>query len=435
MSKTRNLNYIYFCAASIGAAVFSAPTLAWDPIQDALTTTAKFNMDFRLRYEGVNDESKVFDDAEALTLRSRMMYESGVYKDFAIGLEVDDVTSLLSPEKYDDGVNKETGYLQITDPESTWVDQTWISYAGIPDTKAKLGRQRIVLDNERFIGAVGFRQHDQTFDAITFSNKSLPDTALTYDYMNNVHRIFSDENKKQGDYQMDTHVFNAKYEGFKGLALSAYAYMTDFSDNDKASWVYSNDTYGARLGGKHNFGDNTLKYTAEYATQTEAGDNPVDYSADYYLGEIGYGNSAITGTLGYEVLGADDNATVAKTAASTTKGFQTPLGTLHKFQGWADQFLGGGTGNISTGIKDQYVNLDGLAYGLNWIVAYHQYDAYNDTPTVNSLGNEWDASLEKKWGNYSVSLAYANYNAKDSDNLPARIADKDKIWLTMQAAF
>lgn len=434
MKKISSRSFVLMSAASV-AALLSSPSNAWDPIQDALTTTAKFNMDFRLRYEGVNDDSKVLDDAEALTLRSRMMYESGAYKDFAVGLEVDDVTSLLSPEKYDDGVNKQTGYLQITDPESTWVNQTWISYSGIPDTKAKLGRQRIVLDNERFIGAVGFRQHDQTFDAITFSNKSLPDTTLTYDYMNNVHRIFSDENKKQGDYQMDTHVFNAKYEGFKGLTLSTYAYMTDFSDNDKASWVYSNDTYGARLAGKHNFGDTVLKYTAEYATQTETGDNPVDYSADYYLGEIGYGNSAITATLGYEVLGADDNATVTKTGASTSKGFQTPLGTLHKFQGWADQFLGGGTGNISTGIKDQYVNLDGLVYGLNWIVAYHQYDAYNDTPTVSSLGSEWDASLEKKWGNYSVGLAYANYNAIDSDNLPTRIADKDKIWLTLQAAF
>jgi hypothetical protein len=428
--KMKKLN----AAVSIGAFVFSASASAWDPIQDALTTTSKFNMDFRMRYEGVNDDSATLDDAEALTLRTRMMYESGAYKDFAIGLEMDDVTSLMG-EDYDDSVNKQTGYLQIIDPESTWVNQAWLSYAGIPDTKVKLGRQRIAFDNERFIGSVGFRQHDQTFDAITFTNKSLPGATLSYDYLNSVHRIFSDENKKAGEYQMDTHVINAKYEGFKGLTLSTYAYLMDFSDQDAASWLFSNDTYGARLVGKHSFGDETLKYAAEYATQTEAYDNPIDYSADYFLGEIGYGNTAITGTLGYEVLGADDDASVIKTGAGTAKGFQTPLGTLHKFQGWADQFLGGGTGNIATGIKDMYVNVDGLAYGLNWSVNYHEYDAYNDMPKVDSLGSEWGASLEKKWGNYSVGLKYASYNADDSENLPVKIMDKDKIWLTMQAAF
>ena len=34
---------------------------------------------------------------------------------------------------------------------------------------------------------------------------------------------------------------------------------------------------------------------------------------------------------GYEVLGADDGAALTS--------FQTPLATLHKFQGWADKFL------------------------------------------------------------------------------------------------
>ena len=106
---------------------------------------------------------------------------------------------------------------------------------------------------------------------------------------------------------------------------------------------------------------------------------------------------------------------------------------LHKFQGWTDQFLGGGSGNLAVGIEDQYVSLDGLVFGLNWSVNYHQYDAVNDTAAVDELGSEWGASLEKKWGNYTVGVKYADYSADDSEALG--ILDKDKIWLTAQAAF
>ena len=63
-------------------------------------------------------------------------------------------------------------------------------------------------------------------------------------------------------------------------------------------------------------------------TQSEAGDSELDYDANYYLAELGAGYKGVTGTLGYEVLAADDGV-----------GFQTPYATLHKFQGWADQFL------------------------------------------------------------------------------------------------
>ncbi len=150
---------------------------------------------------------------------------------------------------------------------------------------------------------------------------------------------------------------------------------------------------------------------------------------------MGYGITAITGIVGYEVLGADDDATIIASGAATTQGFQTPLATLHKFQGWTDQFLGGGSGNLSVGIEDAYVGLEGKLYGLLYTVNYHQYSAANPTSTVDDLGTEWGVSLEKKWGNYSVSGKYSSYDADDSENLATAIYGKDKFWLTMQAAF
>ncbi|HSC76042.1 MAG TPA: alginate export family protein [Pseudomonadales bacterium] len=422
-------------AVTIGSVVFSASAFAWDPVQDALTTTAKLKLDFRMRYEEVDDESPL-KNADATTLRSRLSYESGPYQDFTVGLEMDDVSRLSPGQRYNDGVDGKINYSPIIDPENTEVNQAWINYAGIPKTNARFGRQRITLDNERFIGAAAFRQNEQTYDSFSLSNKSLPDTTIYFANITNVNTVFGPDNDKQGEYDTDTNLFNLKYEGIPGLTLSGYAYLMDYTDDEnRAAFIYSNDTYGVRAAGKNSFGDETLKYILEYATQSDAYDNPVNYSADYYLGEISYGNPAISGKIGYEVLGADDNASLNATGVGVKQGFQTPLGSLHKFQGWADQFLGGGSGNIATGIEDQYFGVEGLAYGLNWGVTYHQFDAYNSTAAVDNLGNEWDASVEKKWGNYSVNLSYAAYNADDSENLPLKIYDKDKLWLTLQATF
>jgi hypothetical protein len=46
----------------------------------------------------------------------------------------------------------------IADPQTSELNQLWVSYTGIPDTEIKGGRQRIIFDDSRFIGNVGWRQ-------------------------------------------------------------------------------------------------------------------------------------------------------------------------------------------------------------------------------------------------------------------------------------
>jgi hypothetical protein len=60
-------------------------------------------------------------------------------------------------------------------PQKSELNQLWISYAGIPDTVIKGGRQRIKLDDDRFIGNVGWRQMETTFDSVlvTHNNQQL----------------------------------------------------------------------------------------------------------------------------------------------------------------------------------------------------------------------------------------------------------------------
>ena len=50
---------------------------------------------------------------------------------------------------YNSTLNGKTGYSKIADPYVNELDQLWLSYAGIPDTLIKGGRQVIKLDDDR----------------------------------------------------------------------------------------------------------------------------------------------------------------------------------------------------------------------------------------------------------------------------------------------
>jgi len=127
----------------------------------------------------------------------------------------------------------------------------------------------------------------------------------------------------------------------------------------------------------------------------------------------------ITAKVGLESLGSDDGA----------YGFSTPLATLHKFNGWSDQFLG--TPNV--GLDDVYVKFTGKALGGKWLVAYHDFSAEDGTPTVDDLGSEVNLQYTRKFADrYRFGFKYANYSAGDTD---AGKVDTDKAWLWVGASF
>ena len=127
----------------------------------------------------------------------------------------------------------------------------------------------------------------------------------------------------------------------------------------------------------------------------------------------------ITAKVGLETLGSDDGA----------YGFATPLATLHKFNGWSDQFLG--TPNV--GLEDLYVKFIGKAFGGKWLVAYHDFSADDGTPTVDDLGSEVNLQYTRKFAeHYRFGIKYANYSAGDAS---AGKVDTDRAWLWVSASF
>ena len=127
-----------------------------------------------------------------------------------------------------------------------------LQYEGF-DTIGKVGRQKIIYDNAAFIGNVGWRQNEQTYDAISLSNKSIDGLTLNYAYLNQVNRIFGSDadaplapaSTNVEDIAASAHLFNASYAGIKGVTLGAYAYIMNFED--VGAW--DNNTFGVQRQG------------------------------------------------------------------------------------------------------------------------------------------------------------------------------------------
>lgn len=402
MKKTSTL---VISGVSLAVMLASGNALAADSISEALET-GKVSGDLRLRYESVEQDNDV-DDAKALTLRTRLGYTTGAIAGFSATLEFEDSRIVLAQDEYTVGP---TGfnpgeYSVIADPETTEVDQGFLQYKSDMAT-VKLGRQVLTLDNHRFVGHVGWRQDRQTFDALSVNITPMENLSLTYAYLEQRNRIFAED----ADVNSDDHLFNASFKTAFGT-LTGYGYLLEVDNNTDNAL----DTYGVRFAGSTDAGDVKVLYAAEYATQeAEAGDAKAD--ADYMMVEGGAVLRGVTLKLGYEVLGSDNGE----------YGFSTPLATLHKFNGWADQFLG----TPAQGLVDLSLSASGKVAGAKWAVVYHEFEADDPSDTVDDLGNELDLLLAKKFGkHYNAGIKYAAYSAGDIK------VDADKLWVWVGASF
>jgi hypothetical protein len=390
--------------AGTAAALCAAALCMTLPVQAGLTealTGGKASVDMRLRYESV-DQDNALKDADAITLRTRLGYMTGEFGGASAFVEMEDVT-VVGDDDYNLPADSPKTHSVIADPDGTEVNQAFLKYAGLPATEIVYGRQRLILDNARFVGNVGWRQNEQTFDGVKLVNTGLPDTALTYAYIYNVNDIVGDE------VDSKNHLLNAAYSGLPFGTITGYAYLLEFPDAP----MTSNKTLGLRFDGSTDLGGFKLLYTAEYAGQSDYKDGDSAIDADYTLLELGGTVSGVTAKLGYEVLGGD-----------TFSGFETPLATKHAFNGWTDQFLGTPT----DGLQDRYVTVGGAIAGVKLLAVYHDFES-DDTSA--DYGTEWGLLAVKKFSdNYSAGIKYGSYSAEDG-----AYVDTDKLWVWGELKF
>jgi len=371
-------------------------------------------LDFRLRHEEVDIDNISEDEARALTLRTRLNYTTGRYQGLGATLEMDNITEINGDNYPTSPALKNSGNFPgkaiIADPEGTEINQAYISYKQ-GETEGKYGRQRINLDNQRFIGGVGFRQNEQTYDAFSIVHRiAAADTKLYYAHVNNVNRIFGEDDPALSDTDSSTEILNINYSGFNAGDLVFYSYLLDQKLSDTQL-----DTYGLRFSGK----SQGLGYQAEYATQERELANGSEADADYIFLEGSVDLAGATFALGFENLQSDEG----------DFGFSTPLATGHKFQGWADQFLN----TPNEGLQDIYFSVGAKFDGIKLLAIYHDFTSDEDNLSGDDdLGSEIGFLALKKIGDYKVSVKYATYDAGDSS---FNKSDTEKLWLTVSGAF
>lgn len=403
-----------FVAALVCLAWSADKALASEDWRD-LYLDAKPVFDLRYRFEYVDQDGRS-KDAKANTLRTRAGVETGRFFGIGAGFDVEWIEAIGS-QKFNDTINGKTQFPVVPDPDDEQINQLYIvSEDTIPGTLLKLGRQRIIWDNARFIGHVGFRQNEQTFDAFRGVVTAIPDTELEYVYLEEVRRIFG-RDSPVGNLGLDSHGIRARYSGFAPLGITPFALLLDYDAASQAG--LDSQSYGLLLEGSRALDEDwSLLYSGSLAHQSDYADNPSDFDLWYYRVEPGVAYRKIKLKLGYEAL--EGNGTAA---------FQTPLATLHKFNGPTDQFLT----TPANGLEDLYLLLaaplptEGWLADLTFKAGFHQYWAEKGN---SRYGWEWDAGIFKKFrldfGTINLGLHYAAY---DADNFSS---DIEKLWLSLQ---
>lgn len=441
---------------------------------------------FRLRYEEVqqdgfqpativgtsvnptkNDQLK---DAHGITLRSLIGWQTAPFHNFSFAAQVINVSKFK--DDFNDSTNgtlinsvsnqpNKVQYAKIVDPDETDINQLYVDWTGIKNTRLRAGRQQINLDNVRFIGDIGFRQVMQVFDGVTVLNKSIPDTEVYLGYIGNVKQITTEE---RSNGHLD--IANIKYRISPSESLVGYGYLSSFSDlglgrawfgnggsntpanigklgNNNEYANQGNKTFGVRLDGVHKINEDwKALYTAEYAKQTgyAGGDNRID--AHYYKlgGGAAYGNFSLRAD---QELLSSNNAKYA---------FQTPFGTNHLFQGWVDKFLA----TPLEGLQDSFITATYKYGDFVFFADYHVMKSDKDFHTVgsglatngNRFGKEWNIATTYNYSkNIIAKLEYGRFSEDDHYALlptavPAknataiananrgRVRDTNKLWLT-----
>lgn len=440
---------------------------------------------FRLRYEHVDQDgyqpattvgtnanptkNNQLKDADGLTLRSLIGWQTSPYKNFSFGAQLIDVTKIT--DDFNDSTNntlingasnqpRNVEYAKIVDPSYTGINQLYIDWTGIKNTKFRVGRQAVNLDNVRFVGDIGFRQVMQVFDGASVLNKSIPDTEVYLAHFDRVRQITT-KNRDEGALE----IANIKYLISPTEALIGYAYLSDFENLGLGNaWFgagnlnngakpnidadQSNKVLGLRLDGVHPFNPNLRAlYTAEYAKQTDYKDGDSRIDAHYYKLGGGVGIDGFSIRADQELLSSNDSK----------YAFQTPFGTNHLFQGWVDKFLA----TPKEGIQDSFITATYRYGDFLFFADYHILKSDEDFHTVgsraatngNKYGTEWNVAAT--WNvnkNLMTKLEYGAFSESDHYSATAsappantataiananrgRIWDTEKLWLTAVYTF
>jgi len=402
------MRYALIVAAGLAAAgPVCAQDIALKPLIDA-----------RLRYETVDQAGLATETSDAVTARLRAGIQASSGPLSAI---VEGEGTLALVDRYFDGLHGAATRPLVADPQTISLYRAQVQYK----TKAvalTAGRQRIALDDERFVGNVGFRQNAQTFDAVRLEWSGVPKLKLDVSYAWSVRTIWGVDGTGARPRSIGgDNIFGGLSYATPLGALAGFAYLVDQDESAVQGYRLSSQSYGARFSGSQPLSKAVkLSYALSYARQSDYRRNPNDYGADYWLADLTLDVKALKINAGLEILGASDGTELTS--------FQTPLATGFKFQGWADKFLT----TPPNGVRDLYASAGygwsklGKIDAISLQAAFHRFESDR---LGQHYGDEIDLLASVKVRKATVSARFARYDASSF------ATDTRKFWLQLDWVF
>ncbi|MBM3889331.1 MAG: hypothetical protein FJ388_09420, partial [Verrucomicrobia bacterium] len=333
----------------------------------------KLSASARYRYEVFERDENAFPHtAQASTMRLALGYETPSFYGLSAFAEYEGVHILGQGDYNIPNVSSQNkpGYPSILDPEGDELNQAWLRWKWA-ETNLQIaltvGRQEIHLNDGRFVSVSYWRQNHQSCDAAQI-NLDLPNNfALTYDYIDRVHRVVGHD-ATDGRPTMNTHLYDVRWKRNDVMKVSAYGLFLDY--RQEALFSSSTRTLGVRCEGPWKLDEDwALCYTAEFANQQDFGENPNDVDANYWLGELGFAFKGQTFKAGVAWLGG----------RSATDKLSSPL--AHPFNGRTELFATNPSLGESHGLEADYLSASGPVGpvdGLTYSLTLYDYHSAND---------------------------------------------------------
>lgn len=378
------------------------------PLEDAVRG-ARPILDVRFRFETV-DQDNFAEDAQAITGRVRAGLETAPVKGTSFLIDFEHVEAFK--DDYNSLTNGNLQFPVVADPTGTELNRIQLTNTSIKDTKIIFGRQRIILDDGRFVGNHSWRQNEQTFDGVRVINTGIKNLKLDASYITQVNRFLGDASPA-GRWESQSSLLDAEYSFQNGDVTGTVGAFAHHLGLDDAPTM-SSKTVGVK--GFVDFGK--ISGMARYAVQTDYDDNPNNYRATYWMIEGQYAKGPLSAAVGIETLGSDQSAA----------SFQTPLASLHSFNGFADQFAVTPT----EGLEDIYAKVSymsddaGSFDKLKAWVAYHDFTAEDGGA---EFGEEIDLGLHLTKGKLNYLVKYSDYTTDDFGT------DSQKLFIQTDWAF
>ncbi|MBI3131373.1 MAG: hypothetical protein HYZ13_08450 [Acidobacteria bacterium] len=369
---------------------------------DALAK-GKASLEIRTRYEHVDDDVSL-KTADAPTNRLVLTYKTAQWEGLSLTAQFENVAVLGSTRYF----VPQTGYGRAThatvvDQPLSGLNQLFVEWKGL-----KAGRQVINLDNQRFVGSVGWRQNDQVFTGLTYALDTQY-VALNLGHLTQAHLITGFTKPINGELiNVDVKVIpkghiRAFYYAFDEQVRVGSALAASTGTSTANSFKHT----GARVDGDVW----KLFYDVSMAKQDRTKDATLTgtLEADYrYLG------------LGFRFT---KDHSLQLTQETLEPGFKTPYATLHAWNGWVDRFLATPT----KGLEDTFPTYKGKVGAWTFEASHHTYKAETDG---TAYGKEWNAlvgfQVTKGWSLMAKAGSYAG----DAASAPGALSkDTKKFWL------